>query len=85
MPDLVDYLRDKLEHVDDPTPFRLNGLLLYGTDPIDRDGDGNGNLTPFDDAHAEQTFRQELRDYWLCDRIGSYPLALPRKKRWWRR
>jgi hypothetical protein len=79
--DLVDYLRDKLEHADDPTPFRLNGLLLYGTDPIRQDG----NFAPSDEARAEQIFHQGLRDYWLHDRIGSHPLALPRKKRWWRR
>jgi hypothetical protein len=86
MPDLVDYLRDKLEHADDPQPFQLNGLLLYGSEPIRQDDDGNFTLS--DEARAGPIFHRGLRDYWLHDRIGSRPFSfwlLPTKKRWWRR
>lgn len=83
MPDLVDYLRDKLEHADDPTPFRLNGLLLYGTEPIRQDD--NGNFIASDEARAQKILKRGLRDYWTHDWLGSRPLRLSTKKRWWRR
>ncbi len=71
MPDLVDYLRDKLEHADDRptiTIMRPSGYFWMDT---------KGNLTPMDPdiwaAPRSQT--------WLIRPVSKSA----QKKRWWRR
>ncbi len=73
MSDLVDYLRDKLEHADDPTPFRaygFGGRLLWQYEVSREASDASWERDPTGvDLRADQ----------LHGRI-----VLPRK-RWWRR